>query len=291
MKVTTKTWPQHVGAVSVNRGPLSYALKIAEKKVTKGGTAKWPAVEYHPASAWNYAIDPSTVKLGSRKSSGPQPWSLEGTPLSLTAKARRVPEWQLDMYGLAAMLQNSPAFTKEPLETVTLVPMGAARLRISVFPTYSTRDGNHWKAPQRPKPSWPASASHVFEGDTVNALSDGLLPKFSNDLHVPRFTWWDHKGTTEWVQYDLPSPLTASTADVYWFDDRNSNGGCRVPKSWRLLFWDGAGWREVASRGTFGTAMDRFNTVRFAPVSAAKWRIEAVLQEGYSAGIIEWVMK
>lgn len=291
MKLAVQTYAVHGNAVSVNRGPLTYALRIPEKKVVKGGTAKWPAVEYHPAAPWNYAIDPTSVKVGPRKPAGAQPWSLEGTPASLTAKGRRVPEWKLDMYGLVDMLQSSPAFTKEPLETITLVPMGAARLRVSVFPTFATGGGNRWKAPQMPKTSWPASASHVFGGDTVKALSDGLLPKFSNDLHVPRFTWWDHKGTTEWVQYDLPAPIIASTAQVYWFDDRQSNGGCRVPASWRLLYNDGITWREVPGASGYGVARDKFNAVRFEPVKASQWRIEAVLQPGYSSGILEWVLK
>ncbi len=291
MAITVDKWPKHGDAVSINRGPLSYSLQIEEANVRKGGTEKWPAFEIRPQSPWNYAIDPASIRLAVAKKATGQPWSLEEVPVSLKAKARRIPEWKLDTFGLVSPLQQSPALTKEPLEDITLVPMGAARLRISVFPTFSLTKGTKWTPPQMPKPSLPTSASHVFGGDSVNALSDGLFPKSSNDAHIPRFTWWDHKGSTEWVQYNLSTPLAASSVAVYWFDDRQSNGLCRIPKSWRLLYLDGGTWKEVQSSGTFAIARDKLNVVRFEPVVAAQWRIEAVLQPGFSAGILEWEIK
>ena len=45
------------------------------------------------------------------------------------------------------------------------------------------------------------SASHVWPKDSLTAVNDGLLPKASDDHDIPRMTWWDHKGTTEWVSY------------------------------------------------------------------------------------------
>ncbi|MEZ0325765.1 MAG: beta-L-arabinofuranosidase domain-containing protein [Fimbriimonas sp.] len=290
MEVEVKKWPKHGNAVSINRGPLSYSLKIDEKVVRKGGTDQWPAYEIRPTSPWNYAIDPASIRVVTPTEDVPQPWSSQGQ-ISLKAKARRVPEWQLDMHGLVSPLQQSPAHTTAPLEEVTLIPMGAARLRISVFPTFSTTGGTKWKAPQMPKPSWPATASHKFYADSLNALSDGLLPKSSSDQLIPRFTWWDHKGTTEWVQYNLPTSVTAGTAEVYWFDDSKLKGGCRVPASWRLQYMDNGTWRDVAVQGPYGTAKDKLNQVRFTPVTASQWRIETTLQPGYSSGILEWVLR
>jgi hypothetical protein len=194
------------------------------------------------------------------------------------------------MHGLVSPLQASPAATSQPIESITLIPMGAARLRISVIPTFAAAGGTRWVPPRLPKPTWPASASHVFRGDSVAALSDGLVPKSSSDQSVPRFTWWDHKGSLEWVQYDLASPKLATTAEVYWFDDRDLKGGCRVPISWRLLYLDGDRWREVET-SAYETRLDRFSVVKFKPVRAQKWRIEAKLQPNFSAGIVEWVLK
>ena len=75
-------------------------------------------------------------------------------------------------------------------------------------------------------------ASHVNPTDTLEALNDGLLPKSSDDHAIPRMTWWDHRGTTEWVSYRFPAPRRLSSSAVYWFDD-TGRGQCRVPASWR----------------------------------------------------------
>src|SRR5207302_2914661 len=102
-----------------------------------------------------------------------------------------------------------------------------------------------------------ASASHCFASDTVDALGDGLLPNSSNDQSVPRFTWWPHVSSREWVQYDFGEAKTISSAAVYWFDDTGV-GKCRVPASARLLYKAGEEWRFV-SGGEIGVKPDTMN--------------------------------
>ena len=47
--------------------------------------------------------------------------------------------------GLVGLLQPSPVKSNEPTETITLIPMGAARLRISAFPTIGAGpDAHDW---------------------------------------------------------------------------------------------------------------------------------------------------
>ena len=66
----------------------------------------------------------------------------------IIAKGKQIPEWTLDRFGLCAVLQPSPARSDQPVENVTLIPMGAARLRISAFPTVSAGpDAHQWLAP------------------------------------------------------------------------------------------------------------------------------------------------
>jgi DUF1680 family protein len=45
------------------------------------------------------------------------------------------------------------------------------------------------------------SASHCWQNDSVSALNDQIEPAASDDTKIPRFTWWDHRGAREWVQY------------------------------------------------------------------------------------------
>lgn len=132
-----------------------------------------------------------------------------------------------------------------------------------------------------------SSASHCWQFDTLHALNDNRIPGSSGDHDVPRMTWWDRRGTTEWVQYDFTTPKRLAATEVYWFDDTGS-GSCRVPASWRLLYRDGDQWRPVDVQTEYGVERDQLNSVRFQPVTTTAIRLEAQLQPGFSAGILEW---
>ena len=119
------------------------------------------------------------------------------------------------------------------------------------------------------------------------ALSDQLEPKNSIDHDIPRHTWWDHRGTVEWVQYDFAAPSRVCAVEVYWFDD-TGRGQCRVPQSWRLLRRDGEEWKAVEEAAAYGVQADRFNRVSFPPMQTSGLRIEVQLQPGFSGGILEW---
>lgn len=131
------------------------------------------------------------------------------------------------------------------------------------------------------------SFSHHWPSDNLTALNDQVLPKSSLDHDVPRFTWWDHRGTSEWVQYDFAASARVAGVEVYWFDD-TGRGQCRVPKSWKVLYSDGDAWKDVRPGGEYGTARDQFNGVNFEPVETKALRIEVQLQPDASGGILEW---
>ena len=131
------------------------------------------------------------------------------------------------------------------------------------------------------------SFSHLHGRDAAGALHDQIEPEDSNDHEIPRFTWWDHKGTTEWVQYDFLQPTEVSGVAVYWFDD-TGRGQCRVPESWRLLYRDGDDWKPVPNPSGFAVAKDQYNEVSFGPVTTTALRLEVELQPEYSGGILEW---
>lgn len=138
-------FPMHVRLASgyhnsaiVERGPLVYSLAIGEswhKLKQTGPAADW---EVLPTSPWNYALllnwklpEPqfSVKEMPVPK----QPFSFEGAPVILETKARRLPEWMLESDS-AGTLPVSPVESKRPLETVRLIPYGAAKLRVTDFP-------------------------------------------------------------------------------------------------------------------------------------------------------------
>ena len=98
------------------------------------------------------------------------------------------------------------------------------------------------------------------------------------------------KNTLEWIQYDFAQPGKVSESTVYWFDDAPF-GGCRLPKSWRVLYLDGDQWKPVEVLGEYELGKDRYNTVRFKPVETKSLRLEIQLPEEHSSGIHEWIVK
>ena len=132
------------------------------------------------------------------------------------------------------------------------------------------------------------SASHCWQHDALSGLNDQIEPAASDDTKIPRFTWWDHRGTREWVQYDFERPEKVSAVAVYWWDERRIGAHCRVPQSWRLLYQSGGEWMPVPGASAYGKELDGFNRVTFAGVETRALRLEVQLQAGWSGGILEW---
>lgn len=156
MKIHLTEWKENKNSVSVNYGPLTFSLKIKEeyKKENSKTSAtsdsrwqasadasKWPAYEIYPGSNWNYGLlmnKKNTSELFEVvKKSWPAddfPFSQQNVPIELKAKGKLIPQWKIDQYGLVDTLPQSPIAVNTKAETIELIPMGAARLRISAFP-------------------------------------------------------------------------------------------------------------------------------------------------------------
>lgn len=288
MSVRARVWERNRNTVSIDRGPLTYSLKIGEKWERYGGTDKWPGYEVFPTTPWNYGliVDPKNPDKSLKfvKKPGPlasQPFMPENAPIELRARGKKISEWKLDANGLIEEVQKSPVRSDQPIEEITLIPMGCARLRISAFPQI----GEGPKATVWTEQKTTAAASHVW--DTLAALNDDIIPTSSSDTTVPRFTWWDHRGTKEWVQYNFSKPEHVSRVEVYWFDDEPV-GSCRIPASWRVLWLDGGQWKPVPGATDYYVKKDDWCRVDFTTVLTSAIRLEVQLRRGFSAGILEW---
>lgn len=290
MTVKIQRWEKNANAASVSYGPLSFSLQIKEDWKRYGRNAKWPEWEVFPASPWNYGLvlDEKNAAKGfdvrEHKLTKANPFVADSAPVTIKAKARKITNWKADRFNMVGKLQPSPILSNEKTETVTLIPMGAARLRITSFPVIgSAPDAHEW---QETKAS-PIQASHLHSGDSVEAVNDGIEPTSSADRAIPRFTWWDHRGSREWIDWGFPQVRKVSSVSVYWFDD-TGRGSCRPPASWRVLYRVGEQWKAVETTGEPGVQLNRYNRVTFNPVECNGVRIEAQLQPGFSAGILEW---
>jgi hypothetical protein len=77
-------------------------------------------------------------------STGPvaaQPFTPETAPIKLEAVGRRIPDWKADDHNVVGKLPQSPVASDQPEEKITLIPMGAARLRLSMFPVIGPGPG------------------------------------------------------------------------------------------------------------------------------------------------------
>ena len=151
MEYAVRRWQVNKNSVSVDYGPLTLSLKVEEEykqmpstetavwdsKWQEGADASaWPTFEILPGSPWNYALKVQSPVTLQRKNwpSDNNPFTLSSVPMEFKAQGRLVPDWKIDEYGLCGVLPYENARKSDRLDEITLVPMGAARLRISAFP-------------------------------------------------------------------------------------------------------------------------------------------------------------
>ena len=155
MQLSMRTWQVNKNSVSVDYGPLTLSLKIDEDYVQKDSketaigdskwqegadASQWPTYEIYAKSPWNYALvldknDPLKNFQVVHKAwpADNFPFTVASAPIEVKAVGRKIPSWTIDSYGLCSELPEADA-PKGEKEEITLIPMGAARLRVSAFP-------------------------------------------------------------------------------------------------------------------------------------------------------------
>ena len=156
MELSMRTWQVNQNSVSLNYGPLTFSLKIKEQYIKTDSKisamknsrwqesvdpGKWPSWQIIPSSPWNYGLlfdnnhlNQSFTIVRKKWPANNFPFTPDAVPIQIKAKGKKIPSWILDKFGLCAVLPAYPARTNQPKENITLIPMGAARLRISAFP-------------------------------------------------------------------------------------------------------------------------------------------------------------
>jgi len=91
--------------------------------------------------------------------------------------------------------------------------------------------------------------------------------------------------------YTFAKEETVSSSTLYWFDDAPW-GDCRIPKEWKLYYKTSAGnWESVANPSEYGVKKGVANEVSFDAVTTTALKLEVVLPDDNSSGIMEWVVK
>ena len=243
------------GRVAVERGPVVYCVEGADHDGKVLDLYLEDDVELTPKHRPDVLGGITMLTGTAQRARRAQDGSVEGRPAKLT---------MIPYYAWCHRGAN---------EMAVWLPRGIDETQVPPRPTTATTAR--------------ATASHCWERDSVDAVNDGIEPKSSIDHDIPRFTWWDHRGTREWVQLDLSRTTEVSSVAVYWFDD-TGHGGCRVPKSWQLLYRDDDTWKLVKTDDEYDVQRDRFNTLTFAPVTTDGLRLTVELQREFSGGLLEW---
>lgn len=131
-------------SATIQYGSLIFSHEIGEdwlKLRDRGMTADW---QIYPSTPWNYAIaaSPENIKVTHTvpSESGGGVFTQKGNPLKLEVKARRIPAW-LSVDNVADPVPQSPIKTDQPDESISLIPYGAAKLRITAFPVLAEDSG------------------------------------------------------------------------------------------------------------------------------------------------------
>ena len=123
MDVQLKDWFTG-GAVSVQRGPLVYSLKIDERRVEstrdprairailKGNNIQgFPAVEFFPASEWRYGLDAAQKNMPDKfkvieSPMTENPFLADSSPVRIEVPLRPLPQWEA---AWRPVLETSPS--------------------------------------------------------------------------------------------------------------------------------------------------------------------------------------
>jgi hypothetical protein len=150
MHIYKNTW--HENSISVERGPLVYALRIGEK---------WQEVKNEkdpidfgksfyqvmPTTPWNYGLISvpdeklaDAFKVVEQGQMTSYPWNPEHAPIQIQTTGRRIPSWQL-YNEMAGPIPYSITYRLETgnEEPIVLIPYGCTNLRISQFPVLGRR--------------------------------------------------------------------------------------------------------------------------------------------------------
>ncbi len=122
-------------SVVFERGPLVFSLPLdgqwRELKKYAEKSADW---QITPSKDWNFAVEDARCNIHAQEQPlGATPFDIAHAPVTLAVEGRKLPQWTISQNS-AGPLPLSPVSSRAPLQKLTLVPYGAAKLRITAFP-------------------------------------------------------------------------------------------------------------------------------------------------------------
>lgn len=129
-------------------------------------------------------------------------------------------------------------------------------------------------------------SSSISYNAPVNSLNDGLIPVNINRQRTGG-NRPPQKLTSQWVQYDWIQPISTGEIKVFWWNYENA---VRLPKAYRLKYWDGNDFVLVRNVSGLGLENKQFNLTTFEKVLTTKLRLEIDSVERFPWTVLEWIV-
>jgi len=107
-----------------------------------------------------------------------------------------------------------------------------------------------------------APSTSVRSGGSPVFLNDGLTPVSSSDMRSGS-NRSPVRLANPWIEYEWSQPVTTSGISVFWWNFENS---VRLPRAYKLTWWNGDNFEEVKNPVGLGIVNNKFNTTTFDPV-------------------------
>jgi hypothetical protein len=123
-------------------------------------------------------------------------------------------------------------------------------------------------------------------GANILFINDGItLDKKTDPGQRPNMITF--RPGTQWVQYEWSQLVNTNEIDVFWWTDQNRT---RLPKAYRVLYWDGKDFVPVVKPLGLGLASGKFNKTTFKEVQTRRLRLEVDPDSSFSAALLEWAV-
>lgn len=126
--------------------------------------------------------------------------------------------------------------------------------------------------------SWPASRAERA------APNNGFTPANADDSSHDALHFWEPEAP-QWVEYAWVKPVTIDRTEVYW---NVAGTWLFLPKSYRVLAWNGVLFVPVSNAKGLGIAKNQFNATTFKPVKTTRLRLEIVPDGKKSFALLQW---
>ena len=132
------------------------------------------------------------------------------------------------------------------------------------------------------------TGSHTAEEDTLIAIGDGRVDKWSSGNKVSRWTSRGQAGQAQWVVGRFRQSKEIRSVGVFWMD--RWQGDVRFPQDWFLEVEQDGEWKpfELYTTDKYETRANQFNVVHpAAPTQCDAIRINMTARKDTAVGILE----